>query len=59
MCVPFTPLVHLSRVGAFMLTALARLTLKWKGKTCSVLLDWFHGAPYIGTQQKRSDIMHR
>jgi hypothetical protein len=40
--------------GAFMLTVLARLTLrKTKNKKPSVLL--FHGIPYAGTQQKQSE----
>jgi hypothetical protein len=47
------------RSGAFMLTVLARLTLsKTNDKKFSVLLSWFSGTPYTGTQPNRSDKMH-
>jgi hypothetical protein len=43
-----------------MLTVFARLTLlKTKNKRSSVLLSWFSDTPYTGTQQNRSDKMHR
>jgi hypothetical protein len=42
------------------LTVLARLTLRrTKSKKFSVLLSWLSGTPYTGTQQNRSDEMHR
>jgi hypothetical protein len=43
----------MSRGEAFMLTVLARLTLcKTKNEKSSVLISWFSGTPYIGTQIK-------
>jgi hypothetical protein len=47
--------IHGSRGGSFMLTVLACLTL-WKTKN-KVLLSWFGGTVYTGTQQNRSDKM--
>jgi hypothetical protein len=44
-----------TRGEAFMLAVLARLTL-WKTKN-KVLLSWFSGTPYTGTQRNRSAIM--
>jgi hypothetical protein len=40
-----------------MLAVLARLILKkkTKNKKASVLLSWFSGTPYTGTQQSRSE----
>jgi hypothetical protein len=52
--------VYILTVPKPMLTVLARLTLwKTRSKMSSVLLSWVSGTPYSGTQQNRSDKMHR
>jgi hypothetical protein len=57
---PYVLLRLIGRGEASMVAVLARLTLiKTKNKKSSVLLSWFSGTPYTGTQQNRSDKMHR
>jgi hypothetical protein len=54
-----SPANTLKNEKACMLTVLSRLThWKTKNKKSSVLLSWFSGTPYTGTQQNRSDKMH-
>jgi hypothetical protein len=45
--------VHVNRVGP------ANTLKNEKKKKHFVLLSWFSGTPYAGTQQNRSDKMHR